>query len=277
MTRNELSAAYDLSGMIAFVTGGTGVLCSEIAVAMGGCGASVALLARDLAKAEPVAERVRKAGGKAMVVRGDVTDPAQVQKAVDEVLAAWGRIDALVNGAGGNNPKATTNPSQTFFDLVPEAIRGVFDLNIMGTIIPSQVVGKHMAARKQGIILNVSSMSAFSPLTRVMAYSAAKAGVNNFTEWLAVHMAQEYSPAIRVNAIAPGFFLTEQNRFLLTDKETGKLTERGQKILDHTPMKRFGQPADLLGASLWLLSPLSNFVTGVTLPVDGGFAAYSGV
>ncbi len=277
MTLKELSKSYDLSGMAAFVTGGTGVLCSEIAVAMGGCGASVALLARDLKKAEPVAKRIEAVGGKVMVVQGDVTDPAQMQKATGEVIAAWGRIDALMNGAGGNNPKATTNPSQSFFDLVPEAVRSVFDLNLMGTIIPSQIVGRHMAERKQGIILNVSSMSAFKPLTRVMAYSAAKAGVDSFTQWLAVHMAQEYSHAIRVNAVAPGFFLTDQNRFLLTDKATGALTERGKKILDHTPMGRYGEPADLLGASLWLLSPLSSFVTGIVVPVDGGFSAYSGV
>ena len=277
MTLKDLTKSYDLSGMAAFVTGGTGVLCSEIAVAMGGCGASVALLARDLKKAEPVARRIEASGGTAMVVQGDVTDPAQVHKAAGQVISAWGRIDALVNGAGGNNPKATTNPSQSFFELVPEALRSVFDLNIMGTVIPSQVIGRHMAERKQGVILNVSSLSAFKPLTRVMAYSAAKAGVDNFTRWLAVHMAQEYSHAIRVNAIAPGFFLTDQNRFLLTDKGTGELTERGRKILDHTPMGRFGVPADLLGASLWLLSPMADFVTGIVVPVDGGFAAYGGV
>jgi NAD(P)-dependent dehydrogenase (short-subunit alcohol dehydrogenase family) len=182
-----------------------------------------------------------------------------------------------VNGAGGNNPKATTSADLPFFDLPTDALRFVFDLNILGTILPSQIVAKQMAAQKEGVILNISSMNAMRPLTRIPAYSAAKAGVSNFTQWLAVHLAQEYSAKIRVNAIAPGFFLTDQNRFLLTDKESGELTPRGKTILQHTPMGRFGEPEDLVGAVLWLLSPASSFVSGVVLPIDGGFQAFSGV
>jgi NAD(P)-dependent dehydrogenase (short-subunit alcohol dehydrogenase family) len=186
-------------------------------------------------------------------------------------------VDILINGAGGNKPAATTNPEQPFFDLPVDALRWVFDLNLMGTILSSQVFGKLMAGQKSGVILNISSMNAFRPLTRIAAYSAAKAGVANFTQWLAVHMAQEYSPDIRVNAVAPGFFLTDQNRFLLTKKETGVLTPRGQSIINHTPMGRFGAPDDLVGTVLWLLSPASAFVTGIVVPVDGGFSAFSGV
>lgn len=207
----------------------------------------------------------------------DVLDKASIEQAAAQVLDSYGRVDILINGAGGNRPQCTTNPVQPFFDLPAEALRWVFDLNLMGTILPCQVFGRSMAQQKQGIILNISSMNAFRPLTRIPAYSAAKAGVSNFTQWLAVHMAQEYSPNIRVNAIAPGFFLTEQNRYLLTDAETGALSARGQKIIDHTPMGRFGNPEDLDGAVLWLLSPASAFITGIVVPVDGGFSAYSGV
>ncbi|MBC8133322.1 MAG: SDR family oxidoreductase, partial [Deltaproteobacteria bacterium] len=183
----------------------------------------------------------------------------------------------LVNGAGGNDPKATTNPAHTFFDIPAEAFQHVVNLNLLGTVIPTQVFGKFMAEQKEGVILNVSSVSADRSLTRVGAYGAAKAGISNLTQWLAVHMAEEYSPDIRVNAIMPGFFLTEQNRFLLIDRETGVPTPRGKKIMDHTPMRRYGTPDDLTGALLWLLSPASRFVTGVVVPVDGGFTAYSGV
>jgi len=200
-----------------------------------------------------------------------------VEIAAQTVLSTFSRVDILINGAGGNKPAATTNPDQRFFDLPSDALRWVFDLNLMGTILPCQVFGRLMADQKSGVILNISSMNAFRPLTRIAAYSAAKAGVSNFTQWLAVHMAQEYSPEIRVNAIAPGFFLTEQNRFLLTDKNTRELTARGKSILSHTPMARFGAPDDLIGTVIWLLSPASAFVTGIVVPVDGGFSAFSGV
>jgi NAD(P)-dependent dehydrogenase (short-subunit alcohol dehydrogenase family) len=217
------------------------------------------------------------AASRAVAVYGDVLDPESLQAAAKTVVAQFGRVDALINGAGGNKPEATTGPQRAFFELVPEAMRAVFDLNILGTILPSQVFGRLMAEQGQGNILNITSMAAFRPLTRIPGYAAAKAGVSNFTQWLAVHMAQEYTPKIRVNAIAPGFFLTRQNRFLLTDEQTGGLTARGQSIIAHTPMGRFGNPEDLLGTVLWLLSPASAFVTGIVVPIDGGFSAFSGV
>jgi len=199
------------------------------------------------------------------------------QEAEEAIRKEFGPVGLLINAAGGNSPKATTSESLSFFDLPEEALRFVFDLNIVGTILPSQVFGRGMAELGEGVIVNVSSMNAYRPLTRIPAYSAAKAGVSNFTQWLAVHMAQEYSARIRVNAIAPGFFLTDQNRFLLTAEGTGALTPRGRTIIDHTPMGRFGDPEDLLGSVLWLLSPASAFVTGVVVPIDGGFSAFGGV
>ncbi len=182
----------------------------------------------------------------------------------------------LINAAGGNSPAATTSAEQSFFDLDTQAVSRVFSLNFTGTFQSCQIFGRDMAGRKQGCIVNITSMSGLRPLTRVPAYSAAKAAIINFTEWLAVHMAQEYNPAIRVNAIAPGFFLTEQNHYLMVDAD-GKLTARGQAIVDHTPMGRLGEPNDLAGTLLWLVSPASSFVTGIVVPVDGGFSAYSGV
>jgi NAD(P)-dependent dehydrogenase (short-subunit alcohol dehydrogenase family) len=277
MNLDELRKLYDFTGRTVVVTGGAGILGGEMACALAGCNANVVVLDRDTALAERLKTRLRSGVGQAMIVFGDVLKKETLQQAAETIRAKFGTIDALINTAGGNNPKATTGPGQTFFDLPEEGLRLVSDLNLLGTIMPSQVFGKMMAERKEGIILNVSSMNAFRPLTRIAAYSAAKAAVSNFTQWLAVHMAQEYSPTIRVNAIAPGFFLTDQNRFLLTDKATGALTDRGNKIISHTPMGRFGTPEDLLGAVLWLLSPASSFVTGVVLPIDGGFSAFSGV
>jgi NAD(P)-dependent dehydrogenase (short-subunit alcohol dehydrogenase family) len=276
MNLHELSKQYDFTGKTVIITGGAGVLGGEMACALVGCNANVVILDRDPALADQVVRRFDN-NAKYLVVKGDVLNKESLELAAAEIIKHFGRIDCLINGAGGNNPKATTNPEQSFFSLPTENLKFVSDLNLLGTILPSQVFGKYMAEQKEGIILNVSSMNAFRPLTRIPAYSAAKAAVSNFTQWLAVHMAQEYSTNIRVNAIAPGFFLTEQNRFLLTDKETGGLTLRGKKIMDHTPMGRFGKPEDLLGATLWLLSPASAFVTGVVLPIDGGFSAYSGV
>jgi NAD(P)-dependent dehydrogenase (short-subunit alcohol dehydrogenase family) len=277
MISELINRSYNFTGRTVAITGGGGVLCSEMAVGIAACGANVAVLDRDLGLAEKVVERITKIGGKGLAVQCDVLSPEKMEDAKNVVAAKFGFADTLINGAGGNNPKATTNPSQPFFSLPPEALRFVFDLNIIGTVLPSQVFGRVMADQKKGVILNISSMNSFRPLTRIAAYSAAKAGVSNFTQWLAVHMAQEYSPEIRVNAVAPGFFLTEQNRFLMTEQATGALTERGKKVIDHTPMARFGTPADLLGAVLWLLSPAASFVTGTVVPVDGGFSAYSGV
>lgn len=273
----ELSKMYDFTGRSIVITGGAGILGGEMACALVGCGASVSIVDRDPALAERLMHRFETSIGEAIVVYGDVLDPEVLRQTAEKIMDTFGRIDCLINGAGGNNPRATTNPNQSFFDLPPDALRFVFDLNLLGTILPSQVFGKYMVQQGEGVILNVSSMNAIRPLTRIPAYSAAKAGVSNFTQWLAVHMAQEYSPRIRVNAIAPGFFLTEQNRFLLTDKETGELTTRGQSIISHTPMGRFGTSEDLLGTMMWLLSPASAFVTGIVVPVDGGFSAFSGV
>ncbi len=277
MNLQELTQWYDFTGKTAVVTGGTGVLGGEIACALVGCGANVAVLDRNPNLLEERKKPMDAGPGRYMVASADVLDQDLLQEAAQSVQKTFGRIDILINGAGGNHSQATTRPDLTFFDLPAEAMGFVFDLNIMGTILPSQVFGRIMAEQDEGVILNISSMNAFTPLTRIPAYSAAKAGVSNFTQWLAVHMAQEYSPNIRVNAIAPGFFLTNQNRFLLTDETTGELTQRGQQIIDHTPMNRFGNPEDLLGATLWLLSPASAFITGTIVPVDGGFHAFSGV
>lgn len=273
----KLDPLFDLQGTTVLITGAGGMLMSALAIALGQRGARIAALGRTAAKLEPVVGAIRASGGEAIAVSADVLDAAAVRRAVDEILTRYGAIDALLNGAGGNQPAATTAPDRSFFDLPADALRAVMDLNFMGAVGPSQVVGRHMAERKRGVILNVSSMSALRPLTRVLGYGAAKAALDHFTRWLAVHMAQTYSPAIRVNAIAPGFFLTEQNRFLLTDERTGALSERGLQIQAHTPMGRFGMPEDLIGTTVWLISPASAFVTGIVVPVDGGFSAYSGV
>jgi NAD(P)-dependent dehydrogenase (short-subunit alcohol dehydrogenase family) len=272
-----LEDLFTLEGKVAAVTGGGGVLCGAISRALGRMGTRVAVLDLFPEAAQRVVSDIAAAGGEALAIRCDVLDRASVEAAAQKVLEAFGRVDILVNGAGGNKREATTAPELSFFDLPADAVQWVFNLNFIGSLLPSQVFGRVMAEQGEGIILNTSSMNAFRPLTRIPAYSAAKAAVSNFTQWLAVHMAQEYSPRIRVNAIAPGFFLTEQNRFLLTDEATGKLTPRGRTIIDHTPMGRFGDPEDLLGTVLWLLSPASAFVTGVVVPVDGGFSAFSGV
>jgi NAD(P)-dependent dehydrogenase (short-subunit alcohol dehydrogenase family) len=268
---------YDFSGHTVAISGGAGILGGEMACMLVGCGANVVILDRDPALADRLMDRLGCGPGCAIVIYANVLQRDTLLEAEETIRAKFGPVDMLINAAGGNNPKATTSADLSFFDLPEEALRFVFDLNIVGTILPSQVFGRGMAERGEGVILNVSSMNAFRPLTRIPAYSAAKAGVSNFTQWLATHMAQEYSPRIRVNAIAPGFFLTEQNRFLLTDETTGDLTPRGRTIIDHTPMNRFGNPEDLLGTVLWLLSPASAFVTGVVVPVDGGFSAFSGV
>ncbi len=272
----ELTKMYDFTGRAVLMTGGTGVLGRVMVKTLVGCGANVTVLARNRQKAESVLSET-PGGGRVIIAEGDALKRDDLERATATIMKEFGRVDCLVNGAGGNHPQATTRPDLSFFDIPEEAFRFVFDLNLLGTIIPSQVVGRRMAEAGEGVILNVSSMSAIRPLTRVVSYSAAKAGVNSFTQWLAVHLAQEYSPRIRVNAIAPGFFLTEQNRFLLTEQETGKLTARGQSIINHTPMNRFGEPEDLLGTILWLLSPASAFVTGIVVPVDGGFSAFAGV
>lgn len=279
MNQQELIKLYDFSGRSLIVTGGTGVLCSAMARALVGCGANVAVIARTPAKGDDLLASLASISGqgRAIIVEGDVLKQETLEKVAGQVLAEFGRIDGLINGAGGNSPGATTRPDLTFFNLPEEALRNVFDVNLLGTILPCQVFARHMAEQGEGVILNISSMSAIRPLTRVVGYSAAKAGVSNFTQWLAVYLARLYSPRIRVNALAPGFFVTEQNRRLLIDEKSGETTERGRSIIAHTPMGRFGDPEDLLGAALWLLSPAAAFVTGIVVPVDGGFSAFGGV
>jgi len=273
----ELTRMYDFTGKTVAITGGAGILCSEIANALAGCGAQVAILDVNLEAGKAAASRMSEHGNHVSVFQCDVLNRESVARTAEDVVNNLGKLDCLVNGAGGNKPQATTSADLKFFDLPAEALRWVFELNILGTILPCQAFGKIMVGQGFGAILNISSMNAFRPLTRIPAYSAAKSAVSNFTQWLAVHMAQEYSPRIRVNAVAPGFFLTNQNRFLLTEKESGALTARGKAIMAHTPMARFGEPQDLFGSVLWLLSPASEFVTGIVVPVDGGFSAYSGV
>ena len=272
-----MSDLFDLTGKTVAVTGGGGVLCGGIARHLAEAGANVAVLDLKTEAAEEVAKTITDAGGKAVPVTANVLERKSVEAALDQCTRAFGQVHALVNGAGGNHPSATTGPDQRFFDLPIDAFQKVLNLNIVGTILPSMVFARPMADRGEGVILNVASMNAFKPLTKIPAYSAAKSGVKNFTEWLAVHLAQEYSPRIRVNAIAPGFFLTHQNRFLLTDKGTGELTPRGQSIITNTPMGRFGKPEDLYGTVAWLLSPASEFVSGITVPIDGGYSAFGGV
>lgn len=265
---------FSLHGKTAIVTGGTGALGGAASRALAAAGANVAVLARTGAKAKAVAAA---AGSSAIGLACDVLDGAAVEAAAQAVETRFGRIDILINAAGGNRPEAITLPDQrSLFELPEEALRWVIDLNLLGAIIPAQIVGRRMAAQGSGVIINYSSMAAFRPLTRVVAYAAAKAAINNFTQWLAIYMAREYSPNIRVNAVAPGFFLSDQNRALLINPD-GSLTERGRQIIDHTPLGRFGEPEELNSTLIWLACDASRFVTGIVVPVDGGFSAYSGV
>ncbi|MFW6154121.1 MAG: SDR family oxidoreductase [Planctomycetota bacterium] len=272
-----MTSMFDISGACVAVTGGAGVLCGAMARALAAGGAKVAVIDYNVAGAEALAKAITDDGGTGVAVGANVLDKDAVETALADTLDAFGHVDVLINGAGGNKKDATSAPPVAFFDLPADAIRWVFELNCLGTILPSQVFGRYMAERGAGNIINISSMNAFRPLTNIAAYSGAKAAVSNFTQWLAVYMAQRHSTSIRVNAIAPGFFLTEQNRFLLTDEATGEPTPRGKLIIDHTPMGRYGDPDDLIGALIWLMSDASRFVTGIVVPVDGGFSAFSGV
>ncbi len=275
MSNNELK--LDLSSEVVVITGGGGVLCSTMAKAVARCGAKVAILDINESAAENLSKELRDEGCKSIAVAANVLDREDVEHAADLVKEALGTPTVLINGAGGNKAEATTGPDMEFFDLPADATRWVFDLNFLGTFLPSQVFGKQMVEGGKGNIINISSMNAYQPLTKIPAYSAAKAAISNFTQWLAVHMSQNYDNKVRVNAIAPGFFLTEQNRFLLTDEKTGDLTPRGATIINNTPMGKFGDPEDLTGTLLWLLSDSASFVHGIIVPVDGGFSAFGGV
>ena len=276
----------DLSGRVAAVTGGGGVLCSRFAKALAESGAKVAVLNRTLAKAQKVVDEIKASGGEAAAIHVDVLDKESIIKAHEEMLSLYGKCDILINGAGGNNPIATCDEEffsadtmldpdrKSFFDLEEEGFQKVFGLNMVGVLLPTQVFARDMAEKGSGVIINISSMNAFTPLTKIPAYSSAKAAVSNFTQWLAVYFA---GSGIRCNAIAPGFFSTEQNRTLLWNSD-GSPTARTGKILRSTPMGRFGEPEELLGTLLWLCDDsASGFVTGIVVPVDGGFSAYSGV
>ena len=278
MPENNLDGRtlFDIRGRTAVITGGSGYLGRIMASALAQAGAQVAILGTHQEKAQSVAQSIQDTGGKALALACDVMKRDVLVRCQEHITHAFGPVDILINAAGGNSPAATTSDQQSFFDLDIEAASHVFGLNFTGTFQSCQVFGRDMAERKRGCIVNITSMSGLRPLTRVVTYSAAKAAIVNFTQWLAVHMAQEYGPGIRVNAIAPGFFLTDQNRYLMINEE-GKPTPRGQTIVDHTPMGRLGTPEDLPGTLLWLVSPASTFVTGVVIPVDGGFSSFSGV
>ncbi|ABV33390.1 MULTISPECIES: SDR family oxidoreductase [Pseudothermotoga] len=267
---------FSLEEKVVVITGGAGILGSAIGTGLANFGAKIALC--DIKNAETRAEEISKNGA---IVKGyymDALDVESIRKTSEIILNDFGKVDVLINAAGGNMPQATTSAEMSFFDLPMDALQKVVSLNLFGgAILPSQIFGRFMAKNQEGgSIINISSMAAFRPLTRTVGYSAAKAAVSNFTQWLAVHFAMEYNKKLRVNAIAPGFFLTEQNRYLLLD-ERGNLTQRGKAIIDHTPMGRFGDPEDLIGVCVWLASDASKFVTGAIIPVDGGFNAYSGV
>ncbi len=267
---------FSLAGKTAVITGGTGVLGGAMAKGLAEAGATVAILGRREAVAHEVVEQLKQEGLKALALPADVLDKASLTEARASLLAQTGRVDILINAAGGNMPNATVFGDLTFFNLEQDALTNVMKLNMNGTVLPSQVFGESMAKAGSGSIINISSMAAQKPLTRVIGYAAAKAAIDNFTKWLAVDLAQKHGEGLRVNAIAPGFFVGEQNRSFLL-KEDGSLTARGQQIIDHTPMARFGESEELVGTAIWLASEASKFVTGVVVPVDGGFSAFGGL
>jgi len=276
----------DLNGKVCVITGGGGVIGSSLASGLAEAGIVTVILDINEEAAQMVASVVKKETGvDSFGLKANVLDRESLEEVRKKILSDIGEIDFLINGAGGNSPQATTRLEEltendmsdlesSFFGLELDGFRKVFDLNFMGTLLPTMVLSRRMVERQKGVILNISSMNAFKPLTKIPAYSAAKASINNFTEWLAVHFAKA---GVRVNAIAPGFFLTNQNRFLLIDEPTGDLTERGKKIIANTPMGAFGEPGDITGTALYLLSDMSHFITGICIPVDGGYSAFGGV
>ncbi len=272
----DILQRFSLKGKSVVITGGAGILGSVIAKGLGHAGARIAIA--DIVDTKPLIEQLQKEGINSKGYYLDAMNIEKIKTCQEEILKDFQQIDILINAAGGNQKGATTSEEQSFFDLPSKALEKVVGLNLFGgAILPSQVFGKEMLKNEEGgSIINISSMSAFRPLTKVAGYSAAKAAVSNFTQWLAVHFAQEYNPKLRVNALAPGFFLTTQNKYLLTT-EKGELTPRGQSVIAHTPMGKFGDPEDLIGACIWLASDMASFVTGIVVPIDGGFSAFSGV
>lgn len=272
-----MNPLFQLQDKVAIVTGGTGVLGSQMAKGLAQAGAKVAVLGRREEKAQEIAQGITSEGGQATATPGDVLDESSLKTAEKAILAEYGKIDILVNCAGGNMKGATIGPDQTFFDLDMSDFDKVVALNMKGTVLPTKVFAQNMAQNQSGSVINISSMAAFDrTITRVMGYSSSKAAISNFTHWLSVEMAKKFGEGIRVNAIAPGFFIGEQNRSLLLN-EDGSLTDRGQTIIDHTPMGRFGESEELIGTLVYLCSEASQFVTGVVIPVDGGFSSFSGV
>ena len=266
---------FNVAGKVAVITGAGGVICGAMAKEMARAGMRVALVNRTLEKARKVADEITAFGGEALAVEANVLDKESLETARQQVLARFGRVDVLVNGAGGNKKEATTGPEQTFFDLPMDAVQQVMDLNVMGAVLTTQVFGRDIV-ESEGSVINIASMATYHPLTNTVAYCGAKAAVANFTEWMAVHFNQNYSKKIRVNAIAPGFLLTVQNRFLM-QRTDGTPTPRGQRVLDKTPMGRYGEPEEMAGPVIWLCSDAASFVNGAVIPVDGGFSAFWGI
>ena len=271
-----LKTIFNVKDKTAVITGGSGILGTEMARGLLGAEAKVVILGTNEDKLKRKTEELKQAGNNVAGYKCNVLDEKNILDVKDKVLEKFGSIDILINAAGGNMPGATIGVDQNIFDLKMDDFKGVTNLNLNGTVLPSLIFGKVMAEQKRGSIINVSSMTAQRVVTRVVGYSAAKAAIDNFTRWLSVEMAHKFGNEIRVNAIAPGFFLTEQNRTLLTNKD-GSLTDRGKTIANITPFKRFGNPDELIGTVLWLASDASKFVTGIVIPVDGGFSAFSGV
>ena len=271
-----MSNLFSVQDKVVAITGGAGVLGGAIANGMAQAGAKVAILNRTLENAEQKAAQISEQGGLALGLRSDVLDRNSLEMAKQNILEKWGKIDVLINVAGGNKAGATIGPDQSFFDLSLDDFSAVVDLNLKGTVLPTLVFSEQMAKQKKGVVINISSMTASQPFTRVVGYSAAKAGIDNFTKWLSVELNQKFGSGIRVNAIAPGVFVGKQNKDLLVNSD-GSYTARGNTIVSHTPMSRFGEPEELVGTAIWLASEASKFVTGIVVPVDGGFSAFSGV
>lgn len=269
-----MNSIFNLKEKVALITGGAGVLGSNMAEVLAKQGVITGIVGLSLEEAQVTVKKIESKGGKAFAVKGNVLNQEELEAIRDIIVEKYGRLDILINAAGGNMPGATIAPDQAIYDLKKDHLQKVLDLNIIGTILPTQVFSELFAKQKSGVIINISSASAERPLTRVVGYSASKAAIDNFTKWMSVELASKYGEGIRVNAIAPGFFIGEQNRALLLTPE-GELTPRGIKIIEHTPMGRFGVPEDLDGVLLFLCSDMSKFVTGTIIKVDGGFGASS--